>query len=338
MLGRLHLYGGPMNPIIFFTTALTLFSQNAFSADSAAKAPALESSSASADGGGLSKKFEEDKKITDAELKSRAGSLSQFSLKANLSYYGPTLENLSAADQPNPDGTVTGSAVGPSGSIGARYRLNPSSSITANAGLTAQYLFTSKPSKIDMNNPFVTYDKSFKLGGVQMVASPGLTLVTSNVYRPKGEILGLDARLYSSYNLGSSPISLGASTTASYYFFDREYIPDDANNIALSKGRSVYKTIPHDGRIRRISVTVAPVIKYNVSSKFNVNTSFGLNFFNPRYYDNQLKFNSRVVNEWVGVGYAITRDIYINPYVQFYPTQFSWKTATVNLSTVISLL
>lgn len=316
---------------------------SAHAADSlvtAAPAAAVETgtSTAGTNEGGLTKKFEEDHKITDAELKSRAGSLSTFSLKANFNYYGPTLENLSIADQPNPDGVTTASAVGPSGSLGARYRLSSDTSITGNIGYTDQYLFTSKPSHLDMNNPFVTFDKSFKLGPVQMVASPGVTWITSNVYRPQGELMGLDARLYSSMNLGSSPISVGASTTASYYIFDRDYIPDDANNIGLVKGRMKYSTVKHDGRIRRISVTVAPVIKYNVTSKFNVNTSFGFNFFNPRYYDSATKFNSRVVNEWVGVGYAITRDIYISPYVQFYPTQFNWKTATMNLSTTISLL
>jgi hypothetical protein len=328
-------------------SALALFTAKAFAADSVsapAVAPAAESTSSDTTGQnaiGL-KKFEEDHKITDAELKSRAGSRSQLSLKATFSYYGPTLENLSIADQPNPDGVTSASAVGPSGSIGARYRLSPDSSLTGNIGYTDQYLLTYKPSHLDMNNPFVTYDRSFKVGGVQMVASPGVTWITSNVYRPKGELMGLDARLYSSYNIGTSPISVGASTTASYYFFDKAYEPDDANNQITKNGKfgpfQQYKTVSHDGRIRRISVTVAPVIKYNVTSKFNVNTSWGFNFFNPRYYDDQTKFNSRVVNEWVGVGYAVTRDIYINPYVQFYPTQFTWKTATMNVSTVFSLL
>jgi len=84
----------------------------------------VETSSSSSSGSpgsdGLLKKFEENGKITDAELKSREGSRSVFSLKANFSYYGPTLNDLSSANQPNLDGAVTGTAVGPSGSVGAR--------------------------------------------------------------------------------------------------------------------------------------------------------------------------------------------------------------------------
>ena len=325
-----------MKTLSIFMTAFVL-SASAHAADSSASggvpaAPMAEQSTSSSTPLGL-KKFEENGKITDAELKSREGSLSVFSLKANFSYYGPTLDDMSVVNQPNLDGAVTGTAVGPSGSVGGRFRFNPTTSVTLNAGLTDQYLFTSRPAHIDVNNPNVTFDKSFKVGKVQMVASPGITWVTSNVFRPAGEFAGLDARLYSSYNIGNSPISVGASTSASYYFFDHAYVPDHVTG--YNKGKAV---IAGDGKIRRVSVTVAPVIKYNVTGKFNVNTSWGFNFFNPRYYDSTAKFNSRVVNEWIGIGYAVTRDIYINPYIQFYPTQFSWKTATMNVSTVISLL
>jgi hypothetical protein len=329
-----------MKSLFFLLTAFLTVTAGANAADSsassglpAASATETSTSGASPGGSGLLKKFDENGKITDAELKSREGSLSLFSLKANFSYYGPTLDDLSAVNQPNLDGAVTGTAVGPSGSVGARYRFNPTTSVTLNAGLMDQYLFTNRPAKMDVNNPYVTYDKSFKVGGVQMVASPGVTWVTSNVYRASGEAAGLDARLYSSYNLGQSPISVGASTSASYYFFDRAYIPDHV--AGFSKGKPIIKG---DGKVRQISITVAPVIKYNVTSKFNVNTSWGFNFFNPRYYESGVKMNSRVVNEWVGIGYAVTRNIYINPYIQFYPTQFNWKSATMNLSTVISLL
>lgn len=328
-----------MKSVLLGLALVALVSLNkAYAADSSASGPApapaaAESSSSTGGASILGKKFEENNKITDAELKSREGSLSRFSLKANFSYYGPTLTDMSVTNQPNLDGAVTGSAVGPSGSIGARYRFDSTTSMTVNAGMMDQYLFTDRPSKLDVNNPYVTYDKSFKLGKVQMVASPGVTYVTSNTYTAVGETAGLDARLYSSYNLGTSPFSIGASTTASYYFFNREYIPDHVTG--FKKGKPV---TAGDGKVRRISITVAPVVKYNLTSKFNVNTSWGFNFFNPRYYDQRTKLNSRVVNEWVGVGYAITRDIYINPYIQFYPTQFSWKTATMNLSTVISLL
>lgn len=326
-----------MKSLFFLATAL-LITTGAHAADSTANsaapaAPVAESSSSSASSGGLLKKFEENGKITDAELKSREGSLTVFSLKANVAYYGPALNDMSITNQPNLDGAVTGTAVGPSGSVGARYRFDPTTSVTLNAGFMDQYLFTGHPDTFDVNNPYVTYDKSFKVGGVQMVASPGVTLVTSNVYRPAGERAGLDARLYTSYNIGNTPISVGSSFTGSYYFFDRAYIPDHV--VGYSKGKPV---IQGDGKIRQISITVAPVVKYNVTSKFNVNTSWGFNFFNPRYYESGVKMNSRVMNEWVGVGYAVTRDIYINPYVQFYPTQFTWKTATMNVSTVFSIL
>jgi len=134
--------------------------------------------------------------------------------------------------------------------------------VTVNAGLMDQYLFTDHPATLDVNNPYATFDKSFKVGDVQMVASPGVTYVTSNVYRASGEMAGLDARLYSSYNVGQTPISVGASTSASYYFFNRDYVPDHVTG--FKRGKPV---IAGDGKVRQISITVAPVIKYNVTGK-----------------------------------------------------------------------
>jgi hypothetical protein len=318
-----------MKKVYCFLFAFAFLAQplaQAAGSSASASAPATSQFSESSS----QEKFEDNHKITDSELRSRAGSLSRFSVRGNISYYGPTLTDFSVANQPNPDGTVSASAVGPSGSLGVRYRLDDNTSVTANAGITGQYLFTNKPFNLDVNNPFITFDKSFNFHGLQMVASPGVTLVTSNVYRKVGETAGLDARLYTAYRLGDSDFTLGASTTASYYFFNRDYQP----NLVGANGKTIYR----DGKVRRISVTVAPVIKYNITEKWNVNTSFGFNFFNARSENSATRFNSRLVNEWVGMGYALTRGIYLSPYVQFYPTQFNWKTATVNMSTVVSLL
>lgn len=50
------------------------------------------------------KTFQEDKRITDIELKAAAGSLSRYSMKFDLSYSGPPVNDLSDPEMPNPDG------------------------------------------------------------------------------------------------------------------------------------------------------------------------------------------------------------------------------------------
>ncbi len=319
----------------FFLLCLSslLATSTAVGADSTVSAPtaAVESSeSSTSTSGGVLKKFEESSVITDAKLKADAGSLSRVSLKANLAYYGPPVDNFGNKDQPNPDGVVSATKTAVSGSLGARYRFDPVTTISMGAGVKNNYPFHTGQ-KLTMSNPYASYDKSFRVAGVQMVASPGLTLVTEEAYRNVGERWGISNKFNAVYNLGMSGFAVGSDNTLAYYFFDRDYKQD----IPATKTK---KMVRGDGAVQRISLTIAPNLKYNLTSKLSAITSLGFTFFNPRSESNRLEYRSRLMNQRLGVGYAVTREIYLNPYVQFYPTQFSWNTATANISTVFSIL
>lgn len=275
--------------------------------------------------GSFQKKFDEDGKVTDSELRSRLGSRSRLSMKFELEYDGPPVGDLSAADQPNPDGTVAPTATGVSGSIGTRYRLSPESALSLNVGVTDQYLFHGSQQTLDVNDPFFFYERSFRAAGIQMVGMFGGSYVTSNVFKSKGEVGGLDERLYSSYHFAGVPLSISNTTKLQYYFFDRAFIYGP-----VKKGG--------DGKVRELGLVEAPGLKYHFSDRLNVNTSWHFNFFHSRGIPDPTGINSRLMFERVGAGYAITRDIYVDPYIQFFPTEFSWRTATMNVTTVFSLL
>src|SRR5207248_306188 len=82
------------------------------------------------------KKFEEDKRITDLELRAAAGSLSRFSLQSILGYTGPQINNLSDPNRPNPDGRTGDNRTFMSGSANVRYRINSNLALNFGTGLT----------------------------------------------------------------------------------------------------------------------------------------------------------------------------------------------------------
>ena len=89
-----------------FTMALALmigFSSVSFAQE---KAQSTLKTEAVHTDGRANKKFTEDTRITDIELKAQAGSLSRFSLKFDLSYSGPPVDDLSDPEMPNPDGRI----------------------------------------------------------------------------------------------------------------------------------------------------------------------------------------------------------------------------------------
>ena len=276
------------------------------------------------------KKFEDSYTLTDAKLRADDGSLSRYSLKFNLSYYGPTLSDPSAADQPNPDGSPGTYSTALGGSMTGRYRFTPDSTMTMGSGLKANHPFHGMD-RFDLNNPFVSYDVSSRIGGVQMRNSPGVSVVTNPDYTKLGEYGTVNWDNSVVYDLGRSHFAVGMDSTAGYYFYNRGYNGRKKNG---------------DGNANRYSLTMAPVIKYNVSDRLNVYTSFGFNFWNPRKVQDQWALWNRTVTERIGLGYAFRRDIYFAPYVSFYPKRMSdegttdaaTNETTFNFNTVFSIM
>ena len=276
------------------------------------------------------KQFEDSYTLTDAKLRADDGSLSRYSLKFNLSYYGPTLNDPSAADQPNPDGSPGTYAPALGGSMTGRYRFTPDSTMTVGSGLKAIHPFHGLD-RFDLNNPFVSYDFSSRFSGVQMRNSPGVSVVTNPDYTKLGEYASVNWDNSLVYDIGRSHFAVGMDTSAGYYFYNRGYLARKKNG---------------DGSANRYSVTFAPVVKYNVSDRFNVYTSLGFTEWNPRKQQDQWAIWSRSVTQRIGLGYALKRDIYFAPYVNFYPkrmsdegtTEAAVNETTFNFNTVFSIM
>lgn len=269
------------------------------------------------------RKFEESSTLTDAKLKADAGSLSRFSAKASLAYYGPTFGDLSAPEQPNPDGSVGNYSQAIKGSISARYRLSPDSTISAGTGVAFNKPFHGLE-RTDVNNPFVSYDFSSRFDKLQMRNSPGLTVSTVPNYTQIGQIGGLSWDNSLVYDLGSG---WAASFDSSFnlWIFTRPY-------------RSGPPKKGGDGNASQYSLSWYPGLKYNFSDRFNVNTSAGFSLQNPRSaFDDTVLWN-KTVSLRLGAGYAFTRDVYFAPYVQSYVTKLAFDTTSINVAGVFSVL
>lgn len=264
------------------------------------------------------KKFEETKEITDAKLKADSGSLSKYSLKFSLSYYGPTLNDLSSKDQPNPDGTVGTYETSLGGSFGARYRIDSKSSISAGTGVKAIYPLHGFE-RFELNNPYISYDMLTKFSGIQMRNSPGISYITVRNYKLIGEFGSLNYDFSMVYDLLPSNFSVSFDSSIGYYLYKRPYRTSDR-------------------KAARYNLAFFPGAKYKFTDKFNINTSLSLNYYNARSRSSHLDLQSRTISQRIGLGYAFTRDVYISPYLNFFPNNIAAKATTINLSASFSLL
>jgi hypothetical protein len=280
--------------------------------------PAAEANTSSATAPLGMKKFEENTEVTDPKLKADEGSLSRLSLRFNLSYSGPPVGDLSAREQPNPDGTVSVTATAITGSAGLRYRFDSQRSISLTTGLSNQYPFR-EGSRFDANNPYFSYSRAFRIGDLQLISTPGFSIITAQKLTAVNQVLAANYSLSSVYNLGESIFAAGLDGTFSYFFFDEPYQRKD-------------------GRVRRSAFSASPTFKANVTKRLNLFTSVTFAFWNPRSGGSQVRFQQNTVSGKVGFGYAITRDIYISPYLGYFPGDPSWKSTSLNMSTVFSVL
>ena len=270
------------------------------------------------------KKFEESNTLTDAKLRADAGSLSRLSIRASVSYFGPTLGDLSSPEQPNPDGSVGNYSQAMKGSVSLRYRLSPDSTLSAGTGISLVKPFHGWD-RTDVNNPFISYDFSNRFGKLQMRNSPGLTVSTVPNYTAIGQVGGVSWDNSLVYGIADTKLAISFDTSVNYWIFTRAHRPGSTKNGG-------------DGRASQYSLSWYPGLKYNFTDNLNLNGSAGFSLYNPREVFNDTTLWNRTVTLRLGLGYAVTRDIYFAPYLQGFVTRPSLDMTTVNFSGVFSVL
>lgn len=302
---------------LVMTAAVNVSAQTSSVKLGATEVPAQESVLKTSDVLG-NKKFEEDQNITDAKIKADAGSLSRYSLKFSLTYFGPPVGDVTNKKQPNPDGSIGSFDTALQGAVSARYRLNKQSAISLGTGIGARTPFHGTE-RMDVKNPFIGIDRTGRLGELQMRNQISFEGATVPEYRDVGQWGCIDYKGSLVYNFGTSAFAAGVDTSINYFLYEREYETRDR-----SAGR--------------YTVAFYPEVKYNFSDKLNLYTSVAVKFLNPRARDSEFDMLNRTLTQRLGVGYAFSRDIYFAPNLNWYPENANLDSTTLNFATIFSIL
>jgi hypothetical protein len=272
------------------------------------------------------KKFEEDSRINDLQIRAEAGSLSRYSAKFTLGYQGPGITELDQPYSPNPDGRSGDYRSNVSGLIGVRYRMTPNDAIYVSGGLKA-YAISRTNDPQDITNPGVSYDHTYLISDTIQARSGVMgTVVTTDYYRKLGETNGIQLSQMMKWNIPNSNFILGLELTVANYFFNRDYFAGTGK-----KGSG-------DGNATDININTIPSVEYRLTRKLNLNTSIAKGIVHYRRENRADTFSgSNIINQRLGVGYAILHDVYVNPYINFYPEAMSWKNASLAFNTIFSL-
>jgi hypothetical protein len=257
--------------------------------------------------------------ITDKKLQADEGALSRYSLKFGLSYSGPGIGDLSNKNQPNPDGVPSTNETKISGSISARYRIDGVSAVSLGTGISAIHPLHGWD-RTDVNNPFLSYDRSSRWQGLQVRNIISGNSITNPVFKKIGEVAAFSYEIDLVHNIGDSRFAAGLDTKYDYYLYDRSF------NSKTDRGAA------------QNYLSFYPNMKYQVSDKLNLNSSLAIQMYNPRALHDRWAMWNRTMTQRVGVGYSYRRDVYFSPFLTIYPKNLKPENTTFNLAATFSVL
>ncbi len=272
--------------------------------------------------------------ITNNNLRAYSGSTSRWSIASAFNYNGGTVKTPLSQDRPNiADASGTTTKADLDGSISVKYNLDVKNSLMAGVGVRwiaplekngpRDYTGTTT----DAMNPYLQYQYLYKWSGIQSVLQLSGMKWTQSDQTALGYDYQIGVDQENVYEIGTTGLSVGASISGQYQGFNKSgsYTSDSVSINDLKTVQSVYV------------FTVSPYLEYQLTDKVNFRTLISLWAYEHYASDNAGVFVHDKVYQSVGVGFAVTRDIFLYPNVQFLPDQMEASLTNVALSATINL-
>lgn len=266
-----------------------------------------------------------DETITNKKLRAETGSKSKWSVSTALNYAGGSIEKPLAEDRPNiANSASTTAKASLQGDIGIKRNLSAAQSLSLSVGvrwiapLTAGSPKDYKGDRADASNPSLNYQYLYKFAGIQSALVLGPTLITNSDWRKSGYLASFGASQAMIYEFGQSGLSTGLYVAGSLTGFDKD-------NADVRPDQSDY------------SLGLDPFVEYQLNDKINLRTVF--NTWNYDHYRGveSTSFRHNAWTQSIGLGVAITRDIFLYPNVQFTPEHIRADKTNVALNTNINI-
>jgi len=276
--------------------------------------------------------------ITNNNLRAYSGSTSLWSIASQFNYNGGTIGSPLSQDRPNiaaASGTTAKSDL--DGSISVKYNINAKNSLMAGFGLRwISPLTPGGPSNyngttFDAMNPYLQYQYVYKWAGIQSVLQIGAMQWTQADQTAYGYSHQLSFDQENMYEVSGTSLSLGASVSGQYQWFDK------SGSYGNPKDPSQY--IADLGSVQSVySFSISPVLEYQLTEKLNLRTLVSLlTFEHYQIAPSSFSLIHDKVYQSIGLGYSVTRNIFLYPNVQFLPGELRANLTNVGLTATVNL-
>lgn len=265
-----------------------------------------------------------DEEITNAKMRASTGSKSKYSIQSAIGYSAGSIEKPFAKERPRLSaGAATELSTVVSGDISMKYRMNDHNNLNVGTGIGLTTPgFTGQRSQV--STPYVSVSNVGKMGQIQSVLSATGSYFSTKAQRDDAKLdfnIALEHTMILS--VGKSGLDLGFDYSADNNFYQ------DSNTVGDIK----------DGPSEREDLTLAgyPFMEYAFTDKVSFRTVYrGLMFLHLRG-ENFGQYRQADPTQSMGIGFAVTRDIYLYPNVQWVWGDIRSDKTNIALSTNINL-
>ncbi|MFG1501329.1 hypothetical protein ABMA70_14065 [Halobacteriovorax sp. XZX-3] len=276
--------------------------------------------------------------IENPTLKTLSGSLKRWSFYSTFAYKGGAINDLTSAERPNiKNAEGNPSLTNISGVFGAKYRLTKSDNISLQAGMymatpfhsnhtastaSIQKEFDDNSQELDIDNPVLSYFKTYTIGELQNVSFLKYQYVTRGTEKDYGYHSAAAFSQAMAYRI-SKFAYIAATATLTQYFFDKsttKYMGFDISLLPYQREREY-----------QISLSTEMYLKRNISLRLISD------IFSRYTLRRESKLEKRVLQQTIAATYFFNRDISIAPNIRFIAEDIRADRTNVGLTLNVNL-
>jgi hypothetical protein len=266
-----------------------------------------------------------DDEITNARLRATTGSKKKLSIASSFSYAGAAITTPLSTERPQlNDGLAAADPARLNAEISLKYRLTENDHLNLGFGIdyTPEYVSNKttgakQTARTNASSPSLSYSRVFKAGIAQNVLSAGVTKYTAKEDMDNN----LNYQVALSHTI-MAPIGSSKAEIGLYSFFGQEFYSK------LDDGQSA-ETTSHQ-------IGIMPVFEYAISEKASFRTVSRWLTWTVMNNDKE-RGTLAGQTQSMGIGYAVTRDVYLYPNMQWKWSRLTADQTTVGFSANINL-
>jgi hypothetical protein len=278
-----------------------------------------------------------DQEITNARMRSELGSKSLWSFKSSLGYSGGSLNKPFDSIRPNYRASATIESLATlAGNVGVNYRVSKGGNLSFGTGVNIadplhgnvfEGSFTDPRAakkgasykRTQVSTPYLDYSHGYRAFNMQMISSATYSHYTeedaTDYYNMLGNVSVSQTALA---DLGSTKWSGGLSLSFDKDLYKGSFADASADNMRSDLGAGLY-----------------PFAEYAFNDNYSFRTVFG--YFQFVKYEGSSDLIQLEPYQSMGVGIALSRDIYVYPNVQFTPKDVRADRTNVAVSANLNL-